>query len=107
LIRRARAVSERIALISNYSGGLVGAGIIAMQRSNWTPVIVPNPPRTEHEKFHEGETTPSAARFDSAITGQDQNNDIPFTITVAIALGLPMLISAALYLVATAALGAN
>jgi hypothetical protein len=107
LIRRARAVSERIALISNYSGGLVGAGIIAMQRSNWTPVIVPNAPRTEDEKFHEGETTPSAARFDSAITGQDQNNDIPFTITVAIALGLPMLISAALYLVATAALGAN
>jgi hypothetical protein len=107
LIRRARAVSERIALISNYSGGLVGAGIIAMQRSNWTPVIVPNAPRTEDEKFHEGETTPSAARFDSAITGQHQNNDIPFTITVAIALGLPMLISAALYLVATAALGAN
>jgi hypothetical protein len=107
LIRRARTVSERIALISNYSGGLVGAGIIAMQRSNWTPVIVPNAPRTEDEKFHEGETTPSAARFDSAITGQDQNNDIPFTITVAIALGLPMLISAALYLVATAALGAN
>ena len=78
-----------------------------MQRSNWTPVIVRNTPRTEDEKFHEGETTPSAARFDSAITGQHQNNDIPFAITVAIALGLPMLISAALYLVATAALGAN
>jgi hypothetical protein len=82
-----------------------------MQRSNWTPVIVPNAPRTEHGKFHEGETIPSAARSDSAITGQHQNDDslvdIPFTIAVAIALGLPMLISAGLYLVATAALGAN
>jgi hypothetical protein len=79
-----------------------------MQRSNWTPVIVPNAPRTEDEKFHEGETTPSAAHSDSAITGQHQNDDslvdIRFTTAVAIALGLPMLISAGLYLVATALL---
>jgi hypothetical protein len=81
------------------------------RRSNWTPVIVPNAPNAEDGRVHEGETIPSAAHSNSALTGQHQNDDslvdIRFTIAVAIALGLPMLISAGLYLVATAALGAN
>jgi hypothetical protein len=81
------------------------------RRSNWTPVIVPNAPNAEDGRVHEGETIPSAAHSNSALTGQHQDEDrlvdIRFTIAVAIALGLPALIGVGLYLVATVLLGAS
>jgi|HubBroStandDraft_5_1064220.scaffolds.fasta_scaffold485060_1 hypothetical protein len=70
-----------------------------MRRLNWTPVIVPNVPRAEEGEVHKGEI-PSAAHSNSALT-EDRLVDIRFTIAVAIALGLPALIGAGVYLAAT------
>jgi hypothetical protein len=70
-----------------------------MRRLNWTPVIVPNAPRAEDGEAHDGEI-PSAAHPNSALT-EDRRVDIRFTVAVAVALGLPALIGAGVYLAAT------
>jgi hypothetical protein len=70
-----------------------------MRRLNWTPVIVPNVPRAEDGEANDGEI-PSAAHPNSALT-EDRRVDIRFTVAVAIALGLPALIGAGVYLAAT------
>jgi hypothetical protein len=61
--------------------------------------------------IHEGETIPSVPHSNNALTGQHQEEDrrvdIRFTIATAIVLGLPALIGAAVYLVATRALGTS
>jgi hypothetical protein len=69
-----------------------------MRRLNWTPVIVPNAPAAENGEVHEGEV-PGAAHSNGALT-EDRLVDIRFTIAVAIALGLPALIGAGVYLAA-------
>jgi hypothetical protein len=75
------------------------------RRSNWKPVIVPNGRRAENGKIGKDETIPHAAQSKGAPTGdEDRLGDIRFTIGVAVALGLPALIGAGLYLAVTVAL---
>lgn len=83
-----------------------GVGIIAMQRRpNWKPVIVPSGYRAENGKIGKGETISHAAEVFTWVNGpterEDRLGDIRFTIGVALALGLPALIGAVLYLAVT------
>jgi hypothetical protein len=73
-----------------------GAEEIAMKRRpNWKPVIVSDGHRAENGK----------AGAKAAPTGdEDRLVDIRFTIAAAVALGLPALIGAGLYLVVTVVL---
>jgi hypothetical protein len=86
--------------------GQFGVGIIAMlRRPNWKPVIVASSHRAEIGK---GETISHAAEVFTWVNGpaggQDRLGDIRFTIGAALALGLPALIGAGLYLAATVVL---
>jgi hypothetical protein len=76
------------------SGDQFGVGIIAMQRRpNWKPVIVPSGHRDEN---------PAMSGAKGVQTGdEDRLVDIRFTIGAALALGLPALIGAVLYLAVT------
>jgi hypothetical protein len=75
------------------------------RRSNWKPVIVPNGDGAEDGNVGEGEPISDAARSKGAPTGdEDRLVDIRFTIATLLALGLPALIGAGLYLAAAALL---
>jgi hypothetical protein len=75
------------------------------RRPNWKPVIVPSGHRAENGKIGRGETIPRAALSKDAPAGdEDRLGDIRFTIGVALALGLPALVGAGLYLAVTVVL---
>jgi hypothetical protein len=72
---------------------------------NWKPAIVPNGHRADNGKIDKGETISHAAHSKGAPTEDDDRLvDLRFTIGAALALGLPALMGAGLYLAVTAVL---
>jgi hypothetical protein len=70
---------------------------------NWKPVLISND-RANDGKVDEGERISHAAQSNGAPANDDGRTDIRFAIGAALAVGLPALIGAGLYLAVTAVL---
>jgi hypothetical protein len=74
------------------------------RRSNWKPVIVPTDHGAEKGYVGEGEPISQVASKGEPTGDEDRLVDIRFAIAIVLALGLPVLIGAVLYIAVSALL---